>query len=63
MIITYDLPSYAPIVIDDAPSIDPVDPSTCAELRLETVASSGQTSSAQDFSAVIGQQVLAQLSG
>jgi ribosome maturation factor RimP len=54
------------IAIGDAVSMDPVtDPRACAELRLEVVAppSRRQLSSAQDFSAVIGQQVLAQLAG
>ena len=62
MITTYDLESF--IATEDALSMDPVtDPGACAELRLEVVAPtwSPQLSSVQDFSAVIGQQVLAQL--
>ncbi len=65
MITTYDLERFSPIVIEDPPLGDPVrDPSDCAELRLEMVASTPgqQVRSVQDFSAVIGQQVLAQLS-
>ena len=66
MITTYDLERLTPIAIDDPLSKGPVSaPSDCAELRLEMVEpeSNQQASSTQDFSAVIGQQVLAQLSG
>jgi len=62
MITTYDLESF--IAIEDTVSMDPVtDPGARTELRLEVVAptSSPQLAAAQDFSAVIGQQVLAQL--
>ena len=65
MITTYDLERCTPIAIDDSPSRDLVlDPSEWAELRLEllTPTSSQQASATRDFSAVIGQQVLAQLS-
>jgi len=65
MITTYDLERLTPIVTDDSPSRDTVlDPSEWAELRLELLApASGQQASfTQDFSAVIGRQVLAQLS-
>ena len=62
MITTYDLESF--IAIEDRVSMDPVnDPGARTELRLEVVAPapSRQLPSAQDFSAVIGQQVLARL--
>ena len=62
MITTYDLESF--IAIEDAVSMDPIaDPGACAEPRLEMVAptSSSRLSSVQNFSAVIGRQVLAQL--
>jgi len=65
MITTYDLERCTPIGIDDPLARTPVrDPNECAELRLEMVAPapSQQLSSAQDFSAVIGRQVLVQLS-
>lgn len=64
MITTYDLDSFADIGIADPPSMYPVtDPDTCTELRLEPVAlaSSRQVSRSRVFSAVICQQVLAQL--
>ena len=62
MITTYDLERF--IAIEDHVSMDPVtDPRACPELRLEVVAaeSTPQLASAQDFSAVIGRQVLARL--
>jgi hypothetical protein len=66
MITTYDLERLTPIVIDDPlwKGGRVLAPSDCAELRLDMVApeSGQQASSTQDFSAVIGQQVLAQLS-
>jgi hypothetical protein len=64
MIALYDPECF--IAIEDVVSMDPVTaPGARTELRLEVVApsSSPHLSSAQDFSAVIGQQVLAELAG
>ena len=64
MITTYDLESFSTIAVDHGQAVNPVrDAGPCAELRVVqvAVAPAQQFSSTQAFSAVIAQQVLAQL--